>query len=196
MFRPTMKVGSLKSVVILAFLVGVIAPQGARAQGQRPSAPVTVVNTPTNPVPVSGTVTVGDVQVGNPATNPVLVKDLLEIFKEPFTGIVELRFSNGSPVCGEVAVPTGKRLVIEHVSGRFDASGAGNMQKVVYYTVGEAYVGPPVLAGLVGGLLEPVYVFSQPIRLYSDDTVSVCGYMTRPASGYSAVTVSGFLVTR
>lgn len=90
------------------------------------SAPVTVVNTTANPVPVAGTVSVGgtaNVRItDNSATNPLQVHDVDNAPRTPYAQTKKLTFNSADrAVLGNFDVPTGKRLVIESFSvfGKF-----------------------------------------------------------------------------
>ena len=85
------------------------------------SAPVTVVNTTANPVPVTGTVTVGgtaSVTISdNSATNPLHVRDVDNAPRTAFAQTKKLTFNGPDRVIlGNFDVPAGKRLVIESFS--------------------------------------------------------------------------------
>ena len=118
-----------------AILTGALAlavPQQLPAQQKDvPSAPVTVVNTSANPVPVVGTVSVngtstvdakqsGDWNVGiagNSATNPLQVHDVDNAPRTAFAQTKKLTFNGPDrAVLGNFDVPDGKRLVIESFS--------------------------------------------------------------------------------
>jgi len=74
---------------------------------------VNVVNTP---LPVQGTVT-GSVSITNPATNPVLVRDVDNPARHAFQQEVDVTFNAGETfVNPTIDVPAGKRLVVEYVS--------------------------------------------------------------------------------
>ena len=74
----------------------------------------------------SGTWNVG---INNPASNPVPVSDVNAVVREPFQARVLGNFTDelfGSQMDATVVtVPTGKRLVIEHVSAGLNISNAG-----------------------------------------------------------------------
>jgi hypothetical protein len=85
------------------------------------SAPVTVVNTTANPVPVAGTVNVGgtlDVKISdNSATNPLQVQDVDNARRTAFAQTKKLTFNGPDrAILGNFDVPSGKRLVIESFS--------------------------------------------------------------------------------
>jgi hypothetical protein len=85
------------------------------------SAPVTVVNTTANPVPVAGTVNVGgtlDVRISdNSATNPLQVHDVDNAPRTAFAQTKRLSFNpSDRAILGNFDVPAGKRLIIESFS--------------------------------------------------------------------------------
>ena len=86
-----------------------------------PSAPVTVVNTTANPVPVAGIVNVGgtaNVRItDNSATNPLQVHDVDNAPRTAFAQSKRLTFNGPDrAILGNFDVPAGKRLVIESFS--------------------------------------------------------------------------------
>jgi len=111
---------SIVTVLVLLAVVGLTELAMAGPQNP-PSAPVTVVNTPSNPVPVvqQGTSSIsGNVNVNNqptvklaPGTNVGLVTG------EPFARPVDLAIPVGYNSTGlSVEIPAGKRFVIKTVS--------------------------------------------------------------------------------
>jgi hypothetical protein len=85
------------------------------------SAPVTVVNTTANPVPVEGTVNVGgtvNVSIAdNSATNPLQVHDVDQASRTPYAQTKRLSFNPADrAILGNFDVPAGKKLVIENFS--------------------------------------------------------------------------------
>jgi hypothetical protein len=141
-----------------------------------------VVNTPTvqlagtSTVQVSGTT---NVHVQNDSTAPVIVQDVSTpkrtLFQanatfpdQPFTG-------NGTAT-GTIAVPAGKRLVIEHVSGR-GVIPNGAAQPFFYFTISTTVGGvsvehfldvskPFVFQNQTG--TSSVHAVSQEMKLYAD----------------------------
>ena len=86
-----------------------------------PSAPVTVVNTTANPVPVAGTVNLsGTANVSisdNSAAHPLQVHDVDHAPKTPYAQTKRLSFNpSDRAILGNFDVPAGKRLVIESFS--------------------------------------------------------------------------------
>lgn len=118
-----------------------------------PSAPVTVVNTPANPVPVtgslgvSGTVSVsGTVPVTQSGTwsvevaDPLNTKNIDEHGRNPFTVKASCSSSDSNFCSASMPpVPAGKRLVLEYVSGRMQVNtlvGAVGVQDFSLLVVG------------------------------------------------------------
>jgi hypothetical protein len=108
-------------VVIFAAAVTHPQPaQGAAAQGAGPASGlnVNVVNTP---LPVTGNIGLsGSVTVGNPATNPVLVRSV-DNAGTPFQIRGFGDFNSGGAAIFDIAtVPAGMRMIIEHTSSSID----------------------------------------------------------------------------
>jgi hypothetical protein len=101
---------SVAVMVLMLFSFGTVwaAPQTP------PSAPVTVVNTTANPVPVTGKVSIGSpvaVSINSSATNPVFISNGGEPYSQDTVGSC-----NGTNCFIDFPeVPAGKRLVILHV---------------------------------------------------------------------------------
>ena len=92
-------------VPIVAIALAVSSPVSAQGGPQTPpSAPVTVVNTTANPVPVSGGVTLSN----NSATTPVFVQSVGQPVQTPF----QTRLVFGTPL----TVDADKQLTIEFVT--------------------------------------------------------------------------------
>lgn len=129
-------------VLIAATAVGLLVAQAQRAtaQGQKPPAPVSIVQSV--PLPISGTVTVGgdtSVTVNNTATAPVPTRDVDRVVREAFqVGVIPTSFSGSSATRDLVTVPAGKRLVVEYASAWINAGGAGGLLAVSIYTGSQA----------------------------------------------------------
>jgi hypothetical protein len=103
-------------VPIVAIALCISSPVSAQGQGNGPqnppSAPVTVVNTGANPVPVSGAVTVSGTSSvtlsNNTATTPVFVQSVGQSAQTPF----QTTLAFGTPL----TVDSDKRLTIEFVT--------------------------------------------------------------------------------
>ena len=115
-----------------------------------PSVDVKVINTAAEPVPVAGTI-----NVGNLGTNPLPVRDLNNPPRSPIT------------FGGQFTVPDGKRLFVEHVSARIETAGSCSViyaYSSVQLTVIQHYYFP-TLVGVVPNSSTHVYGFSQETRL-------------------------------
>lgn len=122
---------SFRNLLSAGILVGTLAMTSAaqvKTAQTAPnlSAPVTVVNTTANPVPVAGTVTVsGTTNVSitdNSAANPLQVIDVGRAARTPYAQTIMMTFNSGDrAVLGNFDVPAGKQLVIESFSafGKF-----------------------------------------------------------------------------
>jgi len=124
----------------LAGAIALLYPGLALAAAQTPpSAPVTVVNTTANPVPVTGSATVSgtvtatqsgtwnvgivgtpSVSINSSPTNPVFVTSIAKPVPVQFALCTNSTFTARCSSTGYV-VPNGKRLRIQYVSWRGDA---------------------------------------------------------------------------
>ena len=91
--------GGLSLVIGLVMLFTPASTQGQDGTGGPPPRDVNVVNTP---LPVTGTV-----NIGNLGDSPLAVRDVDNPARRPFHSVLPF------------TVPAGKRLVIEHYSARF-----------------------------------------------------------------------------
>jgi hypothetical protein len=109
-----------RGLIALGVLATLLGPADlAVAAGPPGGLQVDVVNTPANPVPVTGNIglaTGSSITIDNPASDPVPVQDVREPFQASSPDQTTLPFP---------AVPAGKRLVIEHVSVELNISAAG-----------------------------------------------------------------------
>jgi hypothetical protein len=110
-------------VAMLAALVSLamVAVPTQKALGQRPSTPVTVDNPATSPVPTT---------LVNPATSPALTSSVDDPGRVAYqsTAFADCAGAGGSCFLALSAVPSGRRLVIQHVSGRLTfTSSPGNV---------------------------------------------------------------------
>lgn len=161
---PSLALIGLIGVVVTASPA--IAQQGqAQGQGQG-AAPVQIVNPLPVPVTVSGDIggTVAATQSGTwsvGVNNTVLVKNLNEPGREPYEYGIEFDSSSCSFNCSNFAhlgqvivfdgpvVPAGKRLIVQHVSGRLPNTGSDEVsvllqaqQVLAQQTVKWAFYGP------------------------------------------------------
>lgn len=138
-----------------------------------------------------------NVMVVNPMTKPAAVRDVENPSRQPFQKHVEILVRPGeSAGTRALPVPTGKRLVIEYVSG-FGNSLPSRLIPFLKVTttvdgnaVSHYVVGNPLT---VGG-----FIVSQQVRLYADPNTRVSILAARPdASDQEAkadVSISGYVV--
>ena len=110
----------LTALAVVAMLLG--AAHFAVAAGPPSGLQVDVVNTPANPVPITGNIglaTGSSITIDNPASAPVPVQDV----RTPFQAN-NLAATPDSPLPFP-AVPAGQRLVIEHVSVELNINNSG-----------------------------------------------------------------------
>jgi len=176
------------------------------------------------PVTVSGSIDVGSmpavslspgalVNLGNSPTSPVPVQDVDNPANQPFSTAVRLEIGNGEIFEGQIlSAPTGKTLVVEHVSGEMTIGGAAQsdlkpavvaltMSQVglpnsLYHTVLPTFLGTALL---VGNEKEDSYSFSQPMRFYVEGgrTLSYQVAFENPVEKcFCVLSLSGYLVNR
>lgn len=141
----------------------------------------------------------GSVQVGNPATSPVLVRNLDSPARNPFQ--VEV-CSGTSPYCPSIPnsfnVPVGQEFVIEYVSGRCDGP-AGKISMAFNTTAGGQLGAGNWLNDLTVADINGIR-FGQVTRIYADPrTQLVFGTYFYGGQGQGSqgcdVNLSGYLVT-
>src|SRR5262245_29150809 len=110
------------AIIGLAGLIIVGLLSVAKAPQAPPSAPVTVVNTTANPVPVvqQGALTINgtpNVNVANTAASPAIVRDTDNPASEPVTLTINQAMPNDANTLfvDLYTVPANKRLVIEYI---------------------------------------------------------------------------------
>jgi len=188
----------------------------APAQAPPPSVPVTVVNTTANPVPTAavgttlvafrGTPTInlasGTVTVGNSVTSPVQVHNVNDA-TTPFEGRLVFNIDPGNQQNhGSFTVPTGKRLVIEHISANTtgpsgqkfiagltsEVTGGGGLTWLVLQFQGTF----PLSTGPVD-----VFTLSQSMRVYTESPpVFIVTRTDITGSATADATISGYLVNQ
>jgi hypothetical protein len=193
-------------VAMLAALVSLaaVAVPMQKALGQKPSTPVTVVNPQvpvtvdnpaTNPVPTS---------VVNPATNPALTSSVDDPGRVAYqsTNEADCGGAGGSCFLALSAVPPGRRLVVQHVSGRLSfTSNPGPVFVQVPATKSRSSVisfffVPVNQFGSAGGFFS---YFDQPVLGYLDAGAlprveAFSGDPSFPGSTTGFFTVSGYLL--
>jgi hypothetical protein len=154
----------MKTVICVVSIAAIsfASPSFAQAPDPRPgpSTPVTVVNTP---LPVTGTISIGNLPVPLEVTGTVQVSGTEEPWR--FRGACTTAGVCGA---GDYTVPTGKRLVIEYVSLAASGQPTGdlavgliNIRTPSVFTLLAAYQIPPS-AIVVNGRSAS----SQVVRLY------------------------------
>jgi hypothetical protein len=144
---------SLITLAVTVFVPSLTPGQKSQAAPAAPTLNVNVVNTESEPVPVSGTV-----NVGNLGANPVPVRDLNNPARQPV-------FINGS-----YTVPAGKLLTIEYVSLGIEALSQCQALIAAVSSSGiPLHVYHPTFVGVAlpsPGVTSYRYVFSQEARAY------------------------------
>jgi hypothetical protein len=159
---------------------------------QAASLNVNVLNTPTVNV-----ATMPPLLIDSSTTNPVLVKDVDNPARQPFTFHEVRTYNFGEPQTFSFQVPTGKRLVIEQVSVLI-SGGVTNLRVVVstIFPAGQSnsfhFLGTQVI--------QPdnaEFIASSQMRCYADEGTTALIALYRYFTGLSAgaeVTVSGYLI--
>jgi hypothetical protein len=148
-----------------------------------------------------------DVKVVNSSNEPVLVRDLDEPARQPFVKKLSIPIASGqSSYSASISVPTGKRLVIESVSGgTFLLKG-----QTLYVLLSTEVTGDLAFDGtlyLLGNNIQyntnqDLSGFTQQIRLYSTSIVAITACRAGGAStNFSGdinvqVTVAGYLLDK
>lgn len=183
----------------LVILVGSLVLSGTlvgHSQGQG-FAPVKVVNTSAEPVPVTGAV---GLALGNEPIPVQVVDDFAA--RNPFSRTFVRDFDFGSAGLRlEIEVPEGKRLVIEHVSVRATLP-VGQKIRITLGTLVTAYdfvattVGTfPFFDSHSNPVEQDVLVASEQVRLYADrDVVFELDRNNAFGEGKAIMSISGYLV--
>lgn len=202
-------------VCFLVYAAVILSPTRAPAPQSPPSAPVTVVNTTANPVPViqQGPVTLNgtpnvniantpNVNVANTAASPVLVRSVDSGSAEPVEASVAFPSGRGtSVIAGSLyTVPAGKRLVVEHVSAVCSVRTGTRLEYASIGTLPAGNGGPalyliPVLTG-PSSLGGDSFVISQAVKFYvsAGEQLYVAAYETTVTDGVGTFSFTGYLV--
>lgn len=202
------------AILGLSFLLS--APRASEAAPS--DKDVVVVNTPADPVPVSvqGTVqsaqngawNVGltgtpTVQVGNAANAPVLVRDVDNPARHPYTSQVFLSWTPGNNVASAdfSAVPAGKRLVLEYVAAEGSIPQGQQFFMLIQSPAVNGFVYPLVVTKQASFAFGPtdIYTTSQPVRIYIEPGTTFRALANRNDTTGGAgtdiiVSVTGYLV--
>jgi hypothetical protein len=194
-------VGTLIAIALAGFFFST-----STVQGEKP-APVEVTNIP---LPVTGTVgatqsgawSIGidsannTVLIGNPATNPLLVRDVDNPALQPFSADTDYFLPpDVAPNTVQVNpnVAAGKRLVIEYVSAKSALSLTDTLTDITIETSSGFHYFPMPPPNAANG----VAVFSQQTRMYHDSGTPITVVVNRATgngNGDFHVSISGYVV--
>jgi len=140
------------------------------------------------------------VRVVNPPSAPALVRDVDARAREPFDAHFEIILPPGAGgQNAAVAIPSGKRLVIEHASARGQVPAGQQIEYTLWTKLTTTSLLPHYLpvSQQYGVGLETVFIAGGPVRLYGDgDSASVYVRADRSlAQGTATVrlSLSGYL---
>jgi len=167
--------------------------------------PVTVFNAPSQPVPVSGTLNIGNsvlpVEVKNADPIPVSVANG-EGSREIFNISVDLTTGGGSGTCTNefvIPVPAGKRVVIENVSGEALLKQPSRLVAVRLFDSQRDVIFVPAAAAVAVSSLTGEFFFGvagQQTHLYSDVPLRACASASAGTSDDIIVIISGYYVDK
>lgn len=203
MFSLKKSVTALVGLLVLVVTIVALVPLVSRGQGNSGNAPppfnVNVVNTP---LPVTGTI-----NVGNLGDSPLPVRDVDNPARQPIqANIIEVPPQIPNPIL--FTVPAGKRMVIEYVSAdiRANTQCATAPQYALRTTTGGVALNhffQSEFTGTLGAAANEAtraYGLSQQTRIYADPNTTVtldirtdafpsCAFMVN-----DGIHVSGYLV--
>lgn len=175
-----------------------IAPTVADGQ-TKPT--VTVVNPVSNPVNTRITNGVVPVEVSNADPIPVALPES-EGSRAIFSRTILVDFANTQSSCNfadELAVPAGKRMVVEYVSATFYAGGS---QHIVVVTLLDKvsqrhliYV-PGTRIGVAAGGVSTFSGAGQYVHSYFDSALAACVQFNDSITGSIAVLATGYFVDK
>jgi len=158
----------------------IISPLVEAASQAPPSAPVTVVNTPSNPVPVTGSTTVsGSVAATQSGAWNVNVRD--PGIANPFEGVCDGQFrESGQPSASAeciIGIPAGYQLVVQAVSAAaaVEAGVVARFLQLMQVKDASAMGGhflPFLATGPAGGGAITTFTLAHPITWYFDPTTN------------------------
>lgn len=185
----------------------------ASAALRRPAKDVNVVNTPNVNIANSPSVTVGNtpsvnvtntpnVNIANAATQPILNSSIDDPGRTPFQQQITSDQCSGATTCFFTfrSVPSGHRLVVQHVSGGIEYSGTPNFIAVSLFTPNSGVPLSQFFAPLV--VTTGLSVFDQPVLAYIDPPL-ISGVFFgirvdlgpgRFTNGQSVMTMSGYML--
>lgn len=193
----------LGTVVVIAMMAALVAPKPVHGLV---ATMVQVVNTSTNPVPVTGTVGLSGTPTVNVSNVPLVTEELQNPAASPAFTLLSCSYGSGSNcVSGVFTVPSDvpvgaltvpvKRLVIDFVSGNCSVSGGSVSLLVledefgILFNIWSNYF---ALSGERGGF----QVFDQQTQMYASagDNLQFLAVPTG-GSGSCTITINGHYVT-
>ena len=210
----------LSGVVLLALAALLGQHHGGASYAAPPASSVVVTNTSAQPVPihltdssvpVSGTVNLAATTsvgiAGNSALTPFFVRDVDNPAAQPFSAKALFSWANGEFLANAfiVAVPPGKRLVIEFVSANVNMPPGQKPYHTVLYATDPTFgnlrsihLNATLQGSSPGGGFDS-YVANQPVRIYASpgEYLAVQVYRNSTASTFTdaiADDVAGYLV--
>jgi hypothetical protein len=190
----------VSAALFLVVTVTCVLMTSHKSAAQNPGPSVTIASP--LPLPVTGTLSFAGgsaVTVNNPATSPVLVRDVDNPARQPVQAEGSCNGTLGGCLKTIYTVPAGKRLVIEYASMRANIPVGEVAELLIDTVVGDKVVrnGLPPTAPSVAFLGFSAANMGQQVRLYADPGTIVNVEAFRSASGNEAsfdFTISGHLV--
>ena len=176
-------------LLLMSAVLGATVFREQVAQAAQAILPVRVMNSPTEPVPVQGTVSInGAVQVAAAAADV------------PYQETVH--FNQGPATCTQfvceatfATVPAGKRLVVTFVSAVYGLSPGGTLASVELGING-SFSRPSILMPAEKSGFD-TYIASGPVTFYvpagDNPTLGLQGQFVQPASLTASATIVGYL---
>jgi hypothetical protein len=179
-------------LLVVTAVIGLIIQPTTRAQiAEKIKTGVTsvlIVNSPSEPIPVAGTV--------NVANSPLSVQNVNDPIREPYQAVRQTTLGNTGNTRNNFEVPAGKRLVIEQISAIVETSPAtcNALFLNVRVTDVQSFYFP---IEVVSSSTFNLYAAADKTSFWADQDVSFDA-RTNGACDYQQVTlnVSGYLVDR
>lgn len=195
-------------VGLIALTAFIASSSTATSKDGATTADVNVVNSPVVQAQQSGSWNVGlagspTVQVGNLATNPVLIRDVDRPTAQPFQQNIDVTtpLQGFGDATGNITVPQGKLMVIEQVSGRLHVPEGQTPEVSIQNTlapVTEMSFHYLSAARQEGAPNTRMYVKSQQVRIYLDGPSAI--RLIRQGDPYGDLSarfvISGYLVDK
>jgi len=198
-------------VLIGSFVLGSVF--AGHAAPNPPTQNVSVVNTTSEPVPtqavgtttVSGSVSIANsptVQVGNTSASPVAVRDVDNPARHPFQFYATFSKTGGNLIVdNQIAVPAGKRLVIETITLQAFVPAGQKLLAQLHMVGGGTFVQHNIMLTPQGGFnfdLLDYFAATETVRMYADQGSAVPLHVTRSSNDANfwggSYTVAGYLV--